>query len=73
MQTPQPGPNRQSQTVVVVGGGIAGICAALETAETGQEVVLLEKGPSLGGRVAGLINSFPESIGKLDPNPMKGF
>jgi quinone-modifying oxidoreductase subunit QmoA len=49
-----------SQTVVVVGGGIAGITAALETAETGRDVILLEKGPSLGGRVAALNRYFPK-------------
>ena len=50
----------QSQTVVVVGGGIAGITAALEVAETGYDVVLLEKGPSLGGRVSRLNRYFPK-------------
>jgi quinone-modifying oxidoreductase subunit QmoA len=50
----------QSQTIVVVGGGIAGVTAALEVAETGYEVVLLEKGPSLGGRVSRLNRYFPK-------------
>jgi len=49
-----------SQTIVVVGGGIAGISAALEAAETGHDVVLLEKGPSLGGRVTALNRYFPK-------------
>ena len=49
-----------SQTIVVVGGGIAGISAALEAAETGHDVVLLEKGPSLGGRVTRLNRYFPK-------------
>ncbi|KAB2851384.1 MAG: FAD-dependent oxidoreductase, partial [Hyphomicrobiaceae bacterium] len=38
----------KSQTIVVVGGGIAGITAALEAAETGFDVVLIEKSPYLG-------------------------
>jgi quinone-modifying oxidoreductase subunit QmoA len=46
--------------IVVVGGGIAGITAALEAAEAGQDVVLLERGPSLGGRVAALHRYFPK-------------
>ena len=49
-----------SQTILVVGGGIAGISAALEAAETGHDVVLIEKGPSLGGRVTKLNRYFPK-------------
>jgi len=49
-----------SHTVAVVGGGIAGITAATEAAETGADVILLEKGPSLGGRVAALHRYFPK-------------
>jgi glycine/D-amino acid oxidase-like deaminating enzyme len=41
----------RSQTIAVIGGGIAGITAAVEVAETGYDVVLLEKGPARGGRV----------------------
>jgi quinone-modifying oxidoreductase subunit QmoA len=44
----------------VVGGGIAGITAAVEVAETGHDVVLLEKGPALGGRVTRLNRYFPK-------------
>jgi quinone-modifying oxidoreductase subunit QmoA len=50
----------KSQTIVVVGGGIAGITAALEAAETGHDVILIEKGPSLGGRVTKLNRYFPK-------------
>ena len=49
-----------SQTILVVGGGIAGISAAVEAAETGYEVVLLESSPTLGGRVAQLNRYFPK-------------
>jgi quinone-modifying oxidoreductase subunit QmoA len=49
-----------SQTILVVGGGIAGITAAVETAETGYDVILLEQGPALGGRVAGFNRYFPK-------------
>ena len=55
---PTAGP--KSQTILVVGGGIAGITAALEAAETGHEVILLEKGSSLGGRVTRLARYFPK-------------
>ena len=49
-----------SQTILVVGGGIAGITAAVEAAETGYDVILLEQGPALGGRVAGFHHYFPK-------------
>ena len=54
----QDGP--KSQTILVVGGGIAGITAALEAAETGYDVILLEKNPFLGGRVTRLNRYFPK-------------
>ncbi len=40
----------RSQTIAVIGGGIAGITAAVEVAETGYDVGPLEKGPALGGQ-----------------------
>jgi len=46
--------------VLVIGGGISGITAAVELAETGCEVVLIEKEPYLGGHVAGFNNYFPK-------------
>jgi len=49
-----------SQTILVVGGGIAGITAALEAAEVGQDVILLEREASLGGRVTRLNRYFPK-------------
>lgn len=45
---------------LVVGGGIAGITAAIESAEAGKEVVLIEKTPSLGGRVVAAYQYFPK-------------
>ncbi len=49
-----------NETIVVVGGGISGMTAALEAAECGKDVVLIEKNPSLGGRVAQLYKYFPK-------------
>ena len=49
-----------NQTILVVGGGISGITAALEAAECGKDVVLVEKGPSLGGRTVQLYRYFPK-------------
>jgi quinone-modifying oxidoreductase subunit QmoA len=49
-----------NQTILVVGGGISGMTAALEAAETGKQVVLVEKRPYLGGRVSQLYKYFPK-------------
>jgi len=45
--------------VLVIGGGIAGITAALDLAEKGYGVHLVEKTPSIGGRMAQLDKTFP--------------
>ncbi|MEW6262216.1 MAG: FAD-dependent oxidoreductase [Thermodesulfobacteriota bacterium] len=50
----------KSQTILVVGGGITGLTAAIEAAEAGYGVVLVEKNPYLGGRVAQLNQYFPK-------------
>jgi len=49
-----------NNSILVVGGGFAGITAALEAAEVGREVFLVEKAPFLGGRVMQLNKYFPK-------------
>ena len=49
-----------SQAILVVGGGISGMTAALEAAECGKQVILAEKSPTLGGRTALLYRYFPK-------------
>jgi len=44
---------------LVIGGGIAGIQAALDIADAGHEVVLVEREPSIGGHMAQLSETFP--------------
>jgi len=44
---------------LVIGGGIAGIQAALDLANARIRVTLVEKGPALGGRMAQLDKTFP--------------
>ena len=48
-----------TKRALVIGGGVAGIQAALDIAAGGQEVVLVEKEPSVGGKMAGLSETFP--------------
>jgi heterodisulfide reductase subunit A-like polyferredoxin len=45
--------------VLVVGGGIAGMQAALDMANSGFFVYLLEKSPAIGGAMAQLDKTFP--------------
>ncbi|GAB6059498.1 FAD-dependent oxidoreductase [Desulfonatronum parangueonense] len=46
--------------ILVVGGGFSGITAALEAAEVGHEVFIVEKNSYLGGRVSQLNQYFPK-------------
>jgi heterodisulfide reductase subunit A len=48
-----------SDKCLVIGGGIAGIQAALDVAENGFEVLLVEKEPTIGGHMAQLSETFP--------------
>ena len=47
------------QSAMVVGGGIAGIQAALDMADAGYKVYLVEREPTIGGRMAQLDKTFP--------------
>jgi quinone-modifying oxidoreductase, subunit QmoA len=49
-----------SGAILVVGGGISGLTSALEAAEVGNDVFLIEKSASFGGRVAQLNQYFPK-------------
>ncbi|MFQ5382787.1 MAG: FAD-dependent oxidoreductase, partial [Dehalococcoidia bacterium] len=48
-----------SDSVLVIGAGIAGIQAALDLAKSGSKVVLVERGPAIGGIMAALDKNFP--------------
>ena len=48
-----------TKRALVIGAGVAGIQAALDIAAAGHEVVLVEKEPSVGGKMAGLSETFP--------------
>jgi heterodisulfide reductase subunit A len=48
-----------TRKTLVIGGGVAGIQAALDLAETGYKVYLVEKEPSIGGMMARIDKTFP--------------
>ena len=51
--------NNKVGAVLVVGGGIAGVQASLDLAESGYYVYLLESSPAIGGAMAQLDKTFP--------------
>jgi len=48
-----------TKTALVIGGGVAGIQAALDLADSGHKVYLVEKEPTIGGIMAGLDKTYP--------------
>lgn len=52
--------SEQESNILVVGGGISGLTTALEAAEAGYNVTIVEKAPFLGGRVARMNKYFPK-------------
>ena len=65
VQTAHPKPEGPRGRILVVGGGIAGLTAAIEAAEAGCNVMLVERAPHLGGRVAQLHQYFPKLCSPL--------
>lgn len=51
--------NERSGSVMVVGGGVAGVQAALDLTELGYYVYLVEKSAAIGGAMAQLDKTFP--------------
>ncbi|MBW2261691.1 MAG: CoB--CoM heterodisulfide reductase iron-sulfur subunit A family protein [Deltaproteobacteria bacterium] len=50
----------KKESILVIGGGISGMTTAIEAAEVGREVFLVETDPYLGGRVARMNKYFPK-------------
>ncbi len=48
-----------TKRALIIGGGIAGIQSALDLADNGYQVVIVEKSPSIGGTMAQLDKTFP--------------
>ena len=53
------GESAVTKRALVIGGGIAGIQTALDIAEAGYEVDIVEKSPTIGGKMAQLDKTFP--------------
>ena len=59
MITPAEEQQKKVGAALVIGGGIAGVQASLDLAESGQKVYLLEQSPAIGGNMARLDKTFP--------------
>ena len=59
MNISAPTRHRNGRRIAVVGGGIAGMQAALDLANSGYYVYLVEKGPAIGGTMAQIDKTFP--------------
>lgn len=53
-------PEKDKRGILVIGGGISGMTTAIEAAEVGYNVFLVEKNPYLGGRIARMNKYFPK-------------
>jgi quinone-modifying oxidoreductase subunit QmoB len=68
MQLPAGNPSTSdNKRILVVGGGVSGLTAALESAETGYQVILVEKQGALGGWAAKLWKRVPAKMPYTDP------
>ncbi len=57
--------SNNSRPILVIGGGISGITVAVEAAESGSDVIIVEKEPFLGGRVYRMNQYFPKLCSPL--------
>ncbi len=64
-------PNQKNNKVLIIGGGVGGIRAALDLAEAGRDVVLIDRSVSIGGLMTQLDRTFPTNncdLCTLSPN-----
>ena len=61
-----------TRRAMVIGGGVAGIQAALDIADAGYEVVMVEREPSIGGKMAGLPRPSHPGLLAVHPHAAHG-
>jgi len=66
---PEPLDQEVERTILVVGGGVTGMTSALDAAQAGHDVVLVEKAPELGGWMARFTRHIPHAPPYRDPAP----
>ncbi len=59
IETPVEGDVQVTGSVMVIGGGISGMQSALDLANSGIKVYLVESSPAIGGKMAQLDKTFP--------------
>jgi len=70
METPSGDPvTETNRRILVVGGGISGMTAAIETARAGYDVAIVEKSGALGGQAAQLHRRIPVAPPYREPEP----
>ncbi len=66
-EPPEPKTAELEKTILVVGGGIAGLSAALEAAKAGYKAVIVEKAPELGGWMRKMYKTLPSKPPYAEP------
>ena len=54
--------NKETQSILVVGGGMSGLTAAIEAAEAGYDTYIVERNPIPGGKGGAAAPLFPEAL-----------
>ncbi|UCG86649.1 MAG: FAD-dependent oxidoreductase [Gemmatimonadota bacterium] len=67
---PEPFDEEIDKTILVVGGGVTGIAAALDSAAAGYDVVVVEKEQQLGGWSGKFARTFPHKPPYREPEPI---
>ena len=67
---PEPFDEEINETILVVGGGLTGMTAAIDAAGAGHDIVIVEKEPQLGGWAGKFTKTFPHKPPYREPEPI---